>query len=44
MDRKFKHTGSDSNALCSGRPRDALTEENVHTVAQAVVEEPTQFT
>ncbi len=44
MDRKFKRSGSASDALRSGRSRDARTEENVYAVAQAVVEEPTRFT
>ncbi len=44
MNRKFKHIGSDGDALHSGRLRDARTEENVYAVAQAVVEEPTWST
>ncbi len=44
MDRKFKRTGSVSDALYSGCPRDACTEENVYAVAHVVVEEPTQST
>ncbi len=44
MDQKFKHTDSVGDALRSGCPRDALTEENVYAVAQAAVEEPTQST
>ncbi len=36
-DRKFKRTCSVGDALHSGRPRDARTEDNVYTVAQAVV-------
>ncbi len=42
MNWKFEHAGSVGDALCSDRPRDARTEENVYTVAQAVVEEPTR--
>ncbi len=44
MDGKFKRTGSVDNALHSGCPRDAHTEENVCAVAQAVVEEPIRST
>ncbi len=44
MGRKFECAGSVGNALRSGRPRDARTEENVCAVAQAVVEEPTWST
>ncbi len=44
MNQKFKRIGSVGDALRSGYPRNARTEENVHAVAQAVIEEPTQST
>ncbi len=40
MNKKLKGTESVGDALCSGHPKDARTEENVYAVAQAVVEEP----
>ncbi len=44
VDRKFICIGSVSDALHSGRLRDACAEENMYAVAQVVVEEPTWCT